>query len=123
MSACTVQKVLATAAAEVGTMESPANSNNVKYNTWYYGRAVSGARYAWCLVFLSWCFGQCGGSKLLNGGKKTASCSVLTDYAKKKNQWGRESRATPISTVVPLLFVMVTVSDAESIFLASSLKL
>lgn len=87
MSACTVQKVLATAAAEVGTMESPANSNNVKYNTWYYGRAVSGARYPWCAVWVWWVLAQCGGSKLLNGGKKTASCSVLADYAKKKGLW------------------------------------
>ena len=84
---CTVQKVLATAAAEVGTKESPANSNNVKYNTWYYGRAVSGARYSWCVTFVQWVIGQCGGSKLLNAGKKTASCSVLADYAKKKNLW------------------------------------
>lgn len=84
---CTVQNVLATAAAEIGTMESPANSNNVKYNTWYYGRAVSGARYSWCVVFVSWVLSQCSGAKLLNGGKKTASCSVLADYAKKKNQW------------------------------------
>ena len=84
---CTVQNVLAVAAAEVGTMESPANSNNVKYNTWYYGRAVSGARYSWCVTFVQWVLSQCGGSKLLNGGKKTASCSVLADYAKKKNQW------------------------------------
>lgn len=84
---CTVQNVLAVAAAEVGTMESPSNSNNVKYNTWYYGRAVSGARYSWCVTFVQWVLSQCGGSKLLNGGKKTASCSVLADYAKKKNQW------------------------------------
>lgn len=84
---CTVQNALAVAAAEVGTMESPANSNNVKYNTWYYGRAVSGARYSWCVTFVQWVLSQCGGSKLLNGGKKTASCSVLADYAKKKNQW------------------------------------
>ena len=84
---CTVQNVLAVAAVEVGTMESPSNSNNVKYNTWYYGRAVSGARYSWCVTFVQWVLSQCGGSKLLNGGKKTASCSVLADYAKKKNQW------------------------------------
>lgn len=84
---CTVQNVLTVAAAEVGTMESPANSNNVKYNTWYYGRAVSGARYSWCVTFVQWVLSQCGGSKLLNGGKKTASCSVLADYAKKKNLW------------------------------------
>ena len=39
------------------------------------------------MTFVQWVLSQCGGSKLLNGGKKTASCSVLADYAKKKNQW------------------------------------
>lgn len=85
--AATVQKVLECARKEIGVKEEPANSNNVKYNTWYYGRDVSGARYPWCAVWVWWVFGQCGGSKLLNAGKKTASCSVLADYAKRKNLW------------------------------------
>lgn len=32
--------VLDTARRELGTTESPANSNKVRYNTWYYGREV-----------------------------------------------------------------------------------
>lgn len=44
------------AKAEIGTKEIPAGSNNVKYNTWYYGKSVSGAAYPWCAVFVSWCF-------------------------------------------------------------------
>lgn len=55
-SAQTAAKLIAIAEAEVGTRESPANSNNVKYNTWFYGGAVSGDWAAWCLVFVCWCF-------------------------------------------------------------------
>lgn len=55
----TANKVLAKAKSQLGIMESPAGSNNVKYNTWYYGRRVYGSSYAWCSVFLAWCFYQC----------------------------------------------------------------
>lgn len=39
---------------EVGTKESPPGSNNVKYNTWFYGKEVSGKDKAWCMVLMSW---------------------------------------------------------------------
>jgi len=44
------------ALAEVGVTEYPANSNNVKYNSWYYGHDVSGSAYPWCAAFVSWLF-------------------------------------------------------------------
>lgn len=46
------------ALAEEGTRES--GTNNVKYNTWFYGHAVSGGDYAWCAVFVAWCANQAG---------------------------------------------------------------
>lgn len=52
----TADMVVATALAEVGIKESPKNSNNVKYNTWFYGHAVHGDDYAWCMAFVCWCF-------------------------------------------------------------------
>lgn len=52
----TADMVVATALAEVGVKESPKNSNNVKYNTWYYGHPVHGSAYPWCMVFVQWCF-------------------------------------------------------------------
>lgn len=52
----TADMVLATARAELGVKEKPTNSNNVKYNTWFYGRKVSGSNYPWCEVFVCWCF-------------------------------------------------------------------
>ena len=52
----TADMVVATALAEVGTKEKPKNSNNVKYNTWYYGHPVKGDDYPWCMTFVQWCF-------------------------------------------------------------------
>lgn len=74
--------VLRIAASQIGVKESPPNSNNVKYNTAYYGRAVSGSCYAWCMTFVWWCFKQAGFNLL-----KTASCSNLTTAYKKAGQW------------------------------------
>jgi hypothetical protein len=34
--------------------QQPLGSNNVKYNTWYYGRKVSGDEYMWCAAYQSW---------------------------------------------------------------------
>ena len=77
----TVEKALTIARAELGTMEIPANSNNVKYNTWYYGKAVSGSAYPWCMAFVQWVFNQAG----MKLPYLTASCNtLLTWYQKNK---------------------------------------
>ena len=75
----TVKKVLSTARKELGVKESPASSNNVKYNTWFYGRAVSGSAYPWCMAFVQWVFAQAG-MKLPH---LTASCSGLLEWYRK----------------------------------------
>lgn len=49
----TKEMVIAAALAEVGIKESPANSNKVKYNEWFYGRNQSAY---WCCTFACWCF-------------------------------------------------------------------
>lgn len=78
----TVNKVLDTTRKELGTKESPANSNNVKYNTWFYGKPVQDTekeKYPWCMAFVQWVFSQAG-MKLPH---LTASCdSLLTWYGK-----------------------------------------
>lgn len=79
----TAERVLKIARGELGTKESPANSNRVKYNTWYYGREVSGAAYPWCMAFVQWCFAQAGVPLPI----KTASCGALMNAAKKAGQW------------------------------------
>lgn len=79
-----VQTVLSLASKEVGTTEYPPNSNNVKYNTWFYGREVSGASYPWCATFISWLF------KNTNLIKKTASCIDMAQWFKDKGMWTDE---------------------------------
>lgn len=75
----TVYQILNKAKAEVGTVESPPNSNNVKYNTWFYGKPVSGSQYPWCAVFVSYIFKD---SNLL---KKTASCANMLEWCEANN--------------------------------------
>lgn len=76
----TAQLVLALAASQVGTKETP--TNNVKYNTEYYGRAVSGANLSWCCVFIWWLFHTLDADELYYNGEKTASCTTLFNWAK-----------------------------------------
>lgn len=77
----TAQDIIRIAQKEIGTCERPANSNNVKYNTWYYGKEVSGASYPWCAVFISWLFKS---NPLLC--KKTASCAEMLEWFERNGQ-------------------------------------
>ena len=86
----TAENLLDLARAELGTVESPANSNRVKYNTAYYGREVSGSSYAWCAVFLWWLFREAGASELYYGGGKTAYCPTLLSFH--RGQWVTDYR-------------------------------
>ena len=67
---------------QVGVCETPAGSNRVKYNTWYYGKEVSGSAYPWCVALVVWCFHQAGFNL-----KRTASCTQLTNAYKQAGQW------------------------------------
>jgi len=69
--------IVETALAEVGTLEN--YINDVKYNTWYYGREVNGAAYEWCCVFVMWCAEQNG---FIDMGvmPKTAWCPYLVNF-------------------------------------------
>ena len=61
--------------------ESPPNTQNVKYNTWYYGHPVYDSTeqgYAWCAVFVCYCADQCG---LLDDIiPRTAGVGPMFDY-------------------------------------------
>ena len=91
----TASKVLAVAAAQLGTKESPAGSNRVKYNTAYYGREVSGDAYPWCCVFQWWLFREAGAPELFYGGCKTASCTTLYQYYRQCGQTVSTQEARP----------------------------
>ena len=74
MMAVKASDIIAVAKREVGTKATPIR--NCKYNTWYYGHAVSGDCYHWCAVFVSWVFNQAAAlSSLLYG--KNASCGYM----------------------------------------------
>lgn len=75
--------IIKTALREVGTTEYPPNSNNVKYNTEYYGHEVSGSAYPWCCVFVWWVFKH-QTKFILN---KTASCMTLGNWFKNNGRW------------------------------------
>lgn len=49
----TADMLIATARAELGTKESPRNSNKVKYNRWFFGSNTSAF---WCCTFVCWLF-------------------------------------------------------------------
>lgn len=58
-------KVIEVAKSQLGIKEMPAGSNNVIYNTWFYGKEVkdgvpAGAAYPWCGAFVSWVFDKAG---------------------------------------------------------------
>ena len=74
------KEILNVAAQEIGTKESPPNSNRVKYNTWFYGKEVSGAAYPWCMAFVQWCYDRVG----LPLPLKTASCGGLLRWYKRQ---------------------------------------
>lgn len=79
-----IDKIIETAERYIGIKENPPNSNNVVFNTRYYGKAVSGSAYPWCCAFI-WClFQDIGAPELFYGGGKTASCTTLMNYAKQK---------------------------------------
>ena len=61
---------------EVGTKSSPPGSNNNKYNTWYYGKPVSGDAYPWCMAFVQWAFNEAG----YELPYRTPGCAQLWSY-------------------------------------------
>ena len=75
----TGKDVLTAALSQLGIKESPPNSNLVKYNTWYYGKEVSGGAYPWCMAFVQWCYARAGAALPF----KTASCGALLRWC----QW------------------------------------
>ena len=79
----TVSELLDIARRQIGVKESPPNSNNVRYNTWYYGREVHGSAYPWCVVFVAWVFDQAKVKLPI----RTASCGALMRAAQSAGCW------------------------------------
>lgn len=77
--------------------ESPMGSNNVLYNTEFYGHQVSGDSFPWCAVFVWWCAKQCGYTEATIGEdgtekpplfKTTASSTTQYEHLCKDTNYG-----------------------------------
>ena len=79
----TAKQIMNKAISFIGTKEKPANSNNVIFNTHYYGKEVSGSAYPWCAAFVWDIFRLCGASKLFYDGNKCAYCPAIKTWATK----------------------------------------
>lgn len=60
-------------------------NNNVKYNTWYWGKVINGSGYAWCMAFQAYCCNQVTGSNAAI--PKTASCTSAVNIFKTRGQF------------------------------------
>lgn len=88
----TAKQVMDVALRYLGVKEYPPGSNKVKFNTDYYGSAVSGSAYPWCCTFIWDVFRMAGASQLFYDGKKTAYCPTVAS-------WGRSAGLTvPINS-------------------------
>jgi len=87
----TAKQIIDLAKSQIGVHESPPNSNNVVYNTWYYGHPVSGSEYPWCAVFISWLFR--GDQSLC---PRTASCVNMLAWFEQKRQIVKKPQAGDI---------------------------
>ena len=82
-----VERIIELARKQIGVSEQPAGSNNVKYNTDYYGHHVEGGAYAWCCVFIWWLFDFYRLNSEFCGGTKTAYCPFVVSYARNVGAW------------------------------------
>ena len=74
------EDVLRCAAAEIGYVEKPAESNCTKFGAWY---GLDGQ--PWCMMFVQWVFAQAAAEDLLP--IKTASCTALMRAGQQIGQW------------------------------------
>lgn len=63
---------------DIGLTEYPPGTNKVKFNTWYYGREVSGANLAWCMAAVQYWYNAAGWTIPY----KTAYCPALYSWAR-----------------------------------------
>ncbi len=78
----TAKQIIDKACSYIGTYDG--GTNNVIFNTDYYGKQVSGSAYPWCCAFIWDIFRLCGASALFYGGEKTAYCPTVLNWGKSK---------------------------------------
>lgn len=77
-------RVLEVARSQLGTVESPPNSNHTRY-----GVAYGMDRVAWCAIFQWWCFREAGEADLI---PKTAYTPALASWFRARGRWGTTPR-------------------------------
>ena len=77
----TAADVMHVAESWIGAHEDPLGSNNVLFNTDYYGRPVYGPDYPWCCAFVWDCFRMADASDLFYYGQRTAYCPTVAQWA------------------------------------------
>lgn len=80
----TAKDIMERAISFLGVKENPPYSNNVIFNTHYYGHPVYDSKLAWCVVFPWDIFRLEDASELFYDGRKTAGCNQVLD-------WGRNA--------------------------------
>lgn len=83
----TPTKIIEKAKQYIGVKESPPNSNNVIFNTHYYGKTVQGSAYPWCCTFVWDIFRMCDAKDLFCNGNPTAYCPTVESWAKSTKKW------------------------------------
>ena len=74
-----MSKIIEVASKEIGTVESPPNSNKTKYGKWFGFDGV-----AWCGMFVSWCYFNAGTPLPKIGfAKGFAGCQTAVAFFKK----------------------------------------
>jgi len=73
------EKAWTAAYGELGTHESPADSNIVKYSEWY------GITGPWCAMFTSWCYVTAGSKRFARGTRYAYCPYVLADARGHRN--------------------------------------
>ncbi|MDR2530935.1 MAG: CHAP domain-containing protein [Oscillospiraceae bacterium] len=82
-----IDQVLEVARRYIGVTEHPSGSNNVLFNTKYYGRDVSGAQYSWCASFLGYCFWEAKLLELTGFYRKDADYKYNAENIALTNNW------------------------------------
>ena len=80
--ACTAKEMIEFAKTFIGIKEYPANSNRTQFGEAYGFNGVP-----WCCIFQWYLFNKKGMAAQFYGGKKTASCTTLMNWAKSKHKF------------------------------------
>lgn len=75
------EDVMHIAESYIGAHEQPLGSNNILFNTDYYGGPVYGPDYPWCCAFVWDIFRMADASELFYYGQRTAYCPTVAQWA------------------------------------------